>query len=548
MQGRGICNKCVLIRVDNFGRQIDATFHSDILTRNKIEVSGHAAFLSAGVCGIKNEARSGAAAVNPLRFITQAAIAVALLPSIASAQTSSESTLSPVPELLPAAETRTVVLDTASLAIPAAREIIVDLPSARHASRYQQGDVNGLRYVLFPNGSGKVMRVQDTRTVLYRLSCTTGVSCIISGDGAADTTVAAIDGPKPVMPAAPDGSALARYLAEWVLAGTGTAPVAPEIVASAPIVAEAAPDIPTTQSNVAIESAKAVVSAPNPVPVTVQKPASQIKIKPKKKPHVAARKKDKPFTSGVSVAAKPVVRAPVEDPPVVTRNAALEKTFFERINLACSITGSVTLRYKNHKSGSERFGKPRASLGCGAKLSKKLSLRLSVIGYADRHEKSPSDAEFTYAITYRATDKITLSYSNYSGRFDNSGSVFVDSLTSGTIRASYKLPRISLPNEKTIGCSASIGLPNPKDTTANLTCSYAVTDKFRISATAYAYFPGQQESYDADFAYTASYRINDDWSVTYSNYANNRFFWNKSNNSGEGLLGGTVSVSYKFKF
>ncbi|WP_298860728.1 hypothetical protein [uncultured Sulfitobacter sp.] len=448
------------------------------------------------------------------------------------------------PELVSAVEARTVVVDTANLAVPSANEIIVDLPSARHASRYQQGDVNGLRYVLFPNGSGKIMRAEDTRSVLYRLSCTTGISCIITGVGAADVTVKAVNAPKPAMPVAPDGDALARYLAQWVLAGTGSAPQELKAddpsVEPAPVIVTAAPALDTAQEDEPVENAAKVSPAP------VNKIAKPSKSAPKLP--AASRKKDKPISVRVSEAAKPVSRTAVQNTPEVTQSAAPEKTFFQRINLACSITGSVTLRYRNHKTGSERFGKPRASLGCGAKLSEKLSLRLSIIGYADKHEKSPSDAEFTYAITYRATDKITLGYSNYSGRFDNSSSAFVDSLTSGTLRASYKLPRISLPNEKTIGCSASIGLPNPKDTTANLTCSYAVTDKLRISGTAYAYFSGKQESYDADFAYSASYRVNDDWSVTYSNYANNRFFWNRSNSSGEGLLGGTVSVSYKFKF
>lgn len=485
-----------------------------------------------------------------------AALAALVLPSVGSAQSNAQGNPVAAPELVSTVEARTVVVDTASPAVPAANEIIVDLPSARHASRYQQGDVNGLRYVLFPNGSGKVMRAEDTRSVLYRLSCTTGVSCSISGDGAADMTVAAVNGPKPVMPVAPDGAKLARYLAEWVLAGTGAAPTPPKmeqpteepipVVAQEPpvIVAKAAPAAPPEQTNPPVQSAVETAATPK----AVMKTANLPKAKPKAKQRVKARQKSTPSAARVSVAAKPVAPAAIQKTQNVTKNAPQQQTLLQRINLACSITGSVTLRYKNHKTGSERFGKPRASLGCGAKLSEKLSLRLSVIGYADRHEKSPSDAEFTYAITYRATDKITLGYSNYSGRFDNSSSVFVDSLTSGTLRASYKLPRISLPNEKTIGCSASIGLPNPKDTTANLRCSYAVTDKLRISGTAYAYFPGKQESYDADFAYSASYRVNDDWSVTYSNYANNRFFWNKSKSSGEGLLGGTVSVSYKFKF
>lgn len=478
-----------------------------------------------------SDAPTGIWAVGTLRCGILAGVLALSLPAVAYGQNIDQDNPGLVSATTPAPQTPTVLLDTATPAIPSAQEIIVNLPSARHTSRYQRGEVNGLRYVLLPNGSGRVMQAADSSAVLFRLNCTAGVSCNISGGNGPDIIVPAVDGAKPVMPTAPDGAALTRYLAEWILADTPPAPVLPqeEVVASQLAQAPTEPAQKTTLEAAPMRKATTMVKA---------RPKTQIN-----KQQTAKRTPARTFT-----AVKPLKEKPIKVAAAPSRGTPQEQTLFQRMNLSCSVTGSVTLRYRNHKSGSERFGKPRASLGCGAKLTDKLSLRVSVIGYADRHEKSPSDAEFTYALTYRATDKITLSYSNYSGLFGSSDSGFSDSLKSGTLRASYKLPRISLPNDKSIGCSASIGLLKPKETTANLTCSYAVTDRFRVSATAYAYFPDQQESWDADFAYTASYKINDDWRVSYSNYANNRFFWNKSSSPRQGILGGTLSISRSFKF
>lgn len=496
-------------------------------------------------------------------------VAALICPTVSFAQNSDQDTVAVTPQVTSEPSGSTLHLDTADLAIPTAQEVIVDLPSAFHASRYQRGEINGLRYVLYPDGSGKIMQAYDLRTVLFRLNCTSDISCIITDVGGSSVVVPAVNGPKPVMPLAPDGIGLARYLAEWLLAGTGEAVASPEgkstaeepmgvgIKVTSP---EPQPQEITRGDNKAESDLVESQHQKTPAPVSKRAASSCVgqgaglstlcakQPKPALKRQVAKRKPSRKTSVAVRALAKPIVPTSVVSRLENTKDARERETFFQRIKLACSITGSVTLRYKNHSSGSERFGKPRASFGCGAKLTDKLSLRLSVIGYGDKNEKSPSDAEFTYALSYRATDKITLSYSNYSARFDNSGSAFVDSLASGTLRASYKLPKIKLPNDKTIGCSASLGLPDPRDTTANLTCSYAVTDRLRISGTAYAYFSGQQENWDPDFAYTASYRINDDWSLSYSNYANNRFVWNKSSSPGEGILGGTVSLSYKFKF
>jgi len=414
---------------------------------------------------------------------------------------------------------RAILVDTADPAISTAQEIIVDLPSARHASRYQRGETNGLRYVLYPDGSGKVMQTDQQRAVLYRLNCASGTDCTIENQNGTRTTVTRMTASKPAVPTAPDGEALAQYLAEWVLARTPAPAEAPS--AEVAVTSEASVPALSTSAAKPAQPARKIYS---PRKATPSRPAKRTK--------------------------RVGINAPIrtKQAPKLAHTAQPKETYFQRINLSCSITGSVTLQYTNHNTGAERFGKPRTNLSCGARFSDKLSLRVSVLGYLDSNEKGPDDAEFTYALNYRATDKLTFTYSNYSARFSDGSNAFRDSLSSGNLRASYKLPKIKLPNDKTIGCSAGIGLAKAKENRASLFCSYALTDKIRISGTAYAYFPGKQDPWDPDFSYTASYRINDDWRVTYSNYANNRFFWNKTNSTTRGLLGGSLSVTYAFKF
>lgn len=489
-------------------------------------------------------------------------------------------------------------INTTDPAIPSAREVVQDLPSALHLSRHQRGEINGLRYVLFPDGSGKIMQAEQLSSALFRLSCKKGVACTVYGADGDTFVVPAIDGPRPVMPPAPSGEALAQYLSEWILAGTGT-PLSEPLLPPPPRIDER--PLATAQSSEPTESAngtaiprqetavaaaaprdqnvpETVVSETEVVPVTpverIEEVDAQLVVPLEQPAHLPCTIEDpdvdcsepqleklnaikavRTTTKRVKMASSSVARQASPRRAIVVNQRSnpsltppVKETIFERINLACSVTGSVTLRYKHHDTGAKRFGKPRASLSCGAKLTEKLSLRASAIGYADNNEKSPSDAEFTYALSYKATEKITLSYSNYSGRFDGTNASFFDSLISGALRASYSLPKIKLPNEKVIGCSTSVNLLDLEYGSLNLFCSYAVTDRLRISGTAYAYLPGKQDPWDPDFAYGISYKIRDDWSVTYSNYANNRFFWNQSQNSGEGIWGGTISVAYKFNF
>ncbi|MGJ8624917.1 MAG: hypothetical protein ACSHW1_19410 [Yoonia sp.] len=219
-------------------------------------------------------------------------------------------------------------------------------------------------------------------------------------------------------------------------------------------------------------------------------------------------------------------------------------SFSDRTNLRCSFTTSTSLSY-DRGNGSNGLGKLRGNLGCSGNITDDLSLRFSLVEYADHSQQEDFDPDFTYAFNYRVSDTINIGYSNYGGRYDDG---LLDALADGNLRASFTLPKFTLPNGRSIACRSGLGLPNPIDSSVSLSCGYSVTDKLRIGATANLYFPGEQGEFDPDYSYTASYRISDDWQLSYNNYSNNRFPWNRGESPGPGLSGGSLSVTYSFDF
>lgn len=453
-------------------------------------------------------------------------------------------------------------INTADFAVEDAEEVVIDIPSAFHWARYQRGDVGGMRYFLFPDGTAKVMGGEDFRDALMEMDCEAGVSCDITGRDGTAFTVYAVGGAKPKLPATIDAASLARFLAKWVLAGTGKPPVidVPVPVVRPPVVIEVAPETePLVEEETEALAAAALeaeaiaqeeiaaalaaeADAPEPLcseldplmPDSCAQPTSDIK---KSEPVVVAQVRDTPtlsFPREITAAA----------PQEVVEEDATDETLFERLDLSCSITGSASLSYTPSGSDTDGVGKPRVSFGCSSTLTENLSLRVSFLKYLVSGSKQDFDPDFTYAFTYRVNDEVSLGYSNYAGQFDD----IVDALVSGNLRASYKLPTLTLPNDKSLACSTSLGLPDPTDASANLSCGYALTDKIRIGGTANFYAPNAQGTYDPDYSYTASYRPTKDWLISYSNYSNNRWPWNRGDAPGPGFKGGSVSVTYSLKF
>ncbi|WP_376873923.1 hypothetical protein [Albirhodobacter sp. R86504] len=520
--------------------------------------------------------------------------------------------------------TRAPIVNTADPAIPGAEERIVDVPSALYWSRFQRGYVDGWEYSVFPDGSAKILRAPQPsapstegtvaargenpeRTADFTMTCVAATACDILRPDGTSFRIPAINAPRPALPTAAgdalDGETVARYLAQWVLAGSGTAPTLEGLPVLDPYRQPPQPPVPQSQAVSAAASdatnarAAQLLDDSNPevtsdqitadLPETETPPQDDI---PEQESEVALCSEPDPVIPGacaqptepsVPISAEQETQAaetegpsedtltpvgdigetdiaargsPARTQPTArtatttrTPQKAAPKTYWERMNLRCSITATTSLGYASGGSGKS-IGKPRASLGCSANLTEKLSLRASLQGYADASEQSADDPDFTYAFSYRFSEKINLSYSNYAARFDGGFSGFINSLLSGSLRGSYALPTITLPNDKSAACSASLGLPRVLAESLNLSCGYAVTDKFRIGGTARLYAPGKQGDYDPDYSYTASYRPSEDWLISYSNYANNRFPWNRNGNESDGLLDGSLSVTYALKF
>ena len=456
-------------------------------------------------------------------------------------------------------------VNTADPAAPDAREIVQDIPNALHWSRQQRGQLGEWHYVFFPDGTARVLQGADRKTIAAELTCEAGVACHIRRRDGTGFTVEVGRGARPELPARTDLDSVARYLAAWLLAGTAP-PLPPEQPtepepASLPAVplSDAAgtppPAIPTPPAGTASDQTRTAEAgaAPERVDSTDATCAAPDPFMPDACAVAAAPPPDAPDGApGLGAARLPGLArpAPVSGP---TSAASAEGTpkarpsLIERFDISCSVTMSAGLAGLASTGGSDSRGvaKPRASLGCGARLTEKLTLRTSLIGYFNPDQQRSWDPDYTYALSYRFSDSITLSYSNYSARF-RSGDLA--GLLDGTLRATYRLPPLPLGTEKELPCSASLGLPRPDRTAFSLSCSYLVAEKLRLGASTHLYLADAQDTYQPDYTYTASYRINDDWLVSYQNYSNNRFPWNRGEDPGPGFTGGSVSVTYQMAF
>jgi hypothetical protein len=120
--------------------------------------------------------------------------------------------------------------DTMAPAVQGAREVLVDVPSVFFGARYQAGNVEEWRYSFFPDGSGTVSRGTRESIERLRFRCTQGVACTVTRDDGSSFVVTATGASAPSLPSIIDGDALARYLAAWILASTGSAPPSEPIV------------------------------------------------------------------------------------------------------------------------------------------------------------------------------------------------------------------------------------------------------------------------------------------------------------------------------
>ncbi len=519
-------------------------------------------------------------------------------------------------------------VNTADAALPGAEEVIVDVPSVFHWARFQRGEINGWRYTLYPDGSANVVSAGNLLAVPIRLDCRSGLACTIARPDGTAGRVTASGAPRPPMPQNPDANAVAEYLAEWMLAGTGFSPAAQTLptpklpaiksekpkqvatVADRPVTLDAgipaAPADTTTAAALpestaltppldettpeaeavivagleagaetetaagaeadqtletedgtllAEEIAEDIPTGPAPLCAEPDPVMPSLCLDPPNReapPEVASTDTDTATGTGAtlrvpSVGDAAAIKTPAPKAPAKTTKAKKD-TVLGRLGLDCTLTGSTSLGFVAEGSKTGSVGKPRLSLGCNSKITDKLSLRFSLVKYINAGEQSASDPDFTYSFTYRYSDQLTFNYADYSGQFGGPKGGIWNALNNGTLRASYKLPKITLPNDKDVACSTSAKLPAIFDHSLNISCGYAVTDKLRIGGTLSLYMPHKQGDYDPDYTYTASYRVNDDLLISYSNYSNNRWAWNRGKDPGPGFTGGSLSFTYGLKF
>lgn len=457
-----------------------------------------------------------------------------------------------------------------------AEEIIVDIPSALHPTRYQRGILGDWIYVIYPDGAGHVMSNTGRRRNLFDVTCTEGLSCLILGSEGSELTVYATGAKRPSPPEPAKAQDVAEFVARWILAETGARePTQLDSLLPDDTQGQEQPDVgsisvtpePTVEALGLQDSTDvSLVEDDGDAQILedleeVDEPAQQpLDALDSSCPDLAAFVPDDCHQSVELIVSPPPFEAAPKreaairpqtgaDPqiPLETVQEAPQQTLLERLDLACAITGTTSLQNAS-SSGTLQFSKPRVSLGCSTKLTPRLSFRFALVGYANASDKATSDPDFTYAFNYKVSDKINIGYSHYSAQFNGANGNFFDGLKDGNLRASYKLPVIKLPFDKKLPCTASVGFPNPASESLNFSCGYAVNDRLRVGGAAYLYAPGVQTSYQPDYSYTASYKIADDWSLSYSNYSNNRWAWNRGDAPGPGILGGNLSVTYKFKF
>ena len=444
-------------------------------------------------------------------------------------------------------------VNTSEPAATIADEIIVDLPSARSWSRFQFGRLGNWAYVIYPDGYSRILRGESRLTLAAIIDCRQRQSCHVQPIGASDFTVPAGRGERPKLPEELDLQNVAKYLSRWILFGTFPSS---DSVAPTRSIAVASPT-PTPQSKAATLQLTAPVSRP---PAESQRPMGDSTFDRHTTPggersantfctELSAFNPNNCFQTAEPAAAFRILQygAPLAASGPVASNSVGHpapketrwRAFLRDYSLSCAITASASLVALHPDTNTRGSAKPRFSLGCSARVTEKLTVRGALVAYPIGSSKKDWDPDFTYAFTYRATDRINLTYSNYSASFSDGG--LASGLFNGKLRASLQFPAIPLPADRSMACNGSIQLPDPTEASLNLSCGFAVTEKLRLSATVQLYADGAQESYQPDYTYTASYRITDGWLLSYSNYSNNRWPWNRGTSTGVCFIGRKIS-------
>lgn len=239
----------------------------------------------------------------------------------------------------------------------------------------------------------------------------------------------------------------------------------------------------------------------------------------------------------------PVTRLPAT---AVRRPTSPPLVFAPRLKLTrCTFGSAIALGQESIGD----LGQISANLSCSGRLGTRLTFSGGLTGFPISG-KHGGDLTYSYALNWRVTDKVTLTYANYTAAL-TAGRALAG-LGEGRLQLSRRLPRIPIWNmglpSRALNCSASISVSTSSSANASLNCGVSVTKRLMVRFTALAYPRGAQTESSADFYYSASYTFGPRVTLSYSNYSNNRWPWNRSPSDVDLFHGGSVSLSYNWSF
>ncbi len=197
------------------------------------------------------------------------------------------------------------------------------------------------------------------------------------------------------------------------------------------------------------------------------------------------------------------------------------------------------------------IGEITLSVGCAGRIGDRLTFSAALTTFPVHDERHGGKTTYSYSVNWRITDRVALTYANYAAAL--TGGRGLAGLGDGRLQLSAALPEFPLgtsrfPN-RALRCSAFANVSlSTAPVNGGVSCGVNVTERLTLRMTALAYPRGQQRRTDPDFSYAASYAFNDKVMLTYSNYGNNRWPWNRSSDSVELFHGGTIGLNYRYDF
>uniref|UniRef100_UPI001A8C2A02 hypothetical protein n=1 Tax=Paracoccus shandongensis TaxID=2816048 RepID=UPI001A8C2A02 len=212
----------------------------------------------------------------------------------------------------------------------------------------------------------------------------------------------------------------------------------------------------------------------------------------------------------------------------------------------CALGSSIALG----REEIGEIGQISANLGCSGRIGDRLTFSGGLTGYPVHGDRHGGRLTYSYALAWRVADGVTLTYANYTAAL--AGGRALAGLGEGRLQLSAPVARVPLGTpampDRRMTCTGFVSLARRASSNAGINCGVNVTERLAVRFTALAYPPGTQDEGDADFSYSASYALSGRVTLNYSNYANNRWPWNRSPDQVRLLHGGTLGLSYRWDF